>query len=140
MGSLVAGFGGLPLERTEQLSALDQALLKCLLLFRMYRRQSQVTQLRIGQRRQVRWPLQELLLELLVPVRLRLPLLLLHVPDLLLLEELELHPGVRHAGNREHKADEEQPFQHSGHQETGNPALLIVATVPPNIKRRRAVS
>jgi hypothetical protein len=136
MLTLIAGSSGLRLECAKQLLVVDQALLKRLLLVRVHRRQPQVTQLRIGQRRRVRRLLQELLLELVVLARLRLPLLLLQVPDLLLLKELELHSGVRCARNREQKADEEQPPQHSGHREAGNPALLVVAMVPPNIKRR----
>jgi hypothetical protein len=109
-------------ELIEKLLLVDQVLLERPLLFRMHRRQAQVAQRRIGQRRQIRQRLQELLLEPFVLVRLSLSLLLLQVPDLLLLEKLELHPGARRNRNRNEKADKEQPLQHSRHHAGGKSA------------------
>jgi hypothetical protein len=113
-------------ELIEKPLLMDQVLLQRPLLFRMHRRQSQVAQRRIRQRRQIRRRLQELLLALFVLLRLRLPFLLLQMPDLLLLEKLKLHSGVGRSRSRNEKADKEQPLQHSRHHAGGESASSFV--------------
>ncbi|MDE2229836.1 MAG: hypothetical protein KGL11_12455 [Alphaproteobacteria bacterium] len=56
--------------------------------------------------------LQQLLLQPVLLLRQRLPLLLLQLPNLLLLEQLELHLRRRDARAGEHE-NQDQPLQHS---------------------------